>query len=210
MSKNNPNLQIQEHTLDIKSIFWKNFRVIIETVKQKTFSTINLSLTNGFFSKKISKVALSENDDWDFLLNSFTYYDDKTPINYVIKKDLLEKDLDEAVYLLTEDLQFRLLKKELDYVIWILQDSWMKVNYTREKNWANLEFQLFNIDNPVRNVTIYMADGDINYDFYDVSMTQEMMDSELSFINNTSYKTIFNWLKWDKVLLQSTDKLDKI
>lgn len=116
--------------------------------------------------------------------------------------------MDNVIYMLTENIQFHLLKKELDFIVWMLQDIWMKATFTKKKNWPNLEFELFNIENPGRSVTMYMQDGDIMFDYFDPSMSAETKDLNLFFLDSDWYTTIQKWLSGALIVIQNIHKSD--
>lgn len=208
MTINRSNVDIQKYWLELTNIFWKKFSVIMETIKQKTSSIIKLNLSNGIFKIKFTEAKLSKTLNWDFLLSWNLYYDKKVPIKYFIDSSLPEADLDNAVFKMTEKIQYYLLRKELEYVILLLQDKWMNVGVIKKINWPNLEFEIFNIENQGRYITIYLWEWNIQYDYFDPSMNNETKDLNLFFMDSNDDDRIYEWLTWTVIVLQNIHQSD--
>lgn len=196
MSKMLINRQVTEYSTKIPSTFFKKYKVIVEFVKNETYTTINILLSNGISSEKFSEAYLYEIGDWDFSLDWYNYYGETSQINHIIESESFDKDMDDVVFLLTQNVQFELLSQELSNISSILQKKWLNLNFRQEREWQNLIFDIFNIDIPTRGIKFYFEDRDTNYEFYDLNMTQEKINLEISSLKKNDYSVFEKWLKW--------------
>ncbi len=206
MSINNQKTEVTKYDTELWSIFGKRFSVIMETMKSKSTAILNINLSNWIWSRKYSQVKLSKTINWDFLLDWESFYNETKKIKQVISANWTDEEMDEVLYKLTENIQLHLLRKELDFIVWMLQEKWMKVAYTQKKNWPNLEFELFNVENPGRFVTIYLQEGDIMFDYFDPSMSKETKDLNLFFLDSDWYTTLQKWLSGALLVIQNKHK----
>lgn len=194
----NKNTQI--YPLEIESMFWKKFSVIVEYVKKKAFYAIDIKMDNWFFSKSISSSKIWLNKRGEILLKLENTYWTKQKTKLNLSQDNFDSDLEIATYELTKSIQFHFLKMELENLMDFFKDNWLKAWYTTEKNWPNLEFEIFNIDDPIRRVTFYIEDWRIQYYFEDIRMSHTDIRKLLSQVEPLNYKIVENWLRSESLV----------
>lgn len=196
MSKMLINRQVQEYSTKIPSLFFLKFKIISEFVKEETFTTISIKLSNGLFTKKFTEAYLYDIGDWGFSLDWYNYYGETSQINHIIESESFDKDMEDVIFLLTQNVQFELLSQELSNITSILETKWLNLNFIQEREWQKLRFDIFNIDIPTRGIRFYFENWDTNYEFYDQNMTQEKINLEINSLKKSDYSVFEKWLKW--------------
>ena len=189
------NKVVQTFPLPIETIFWQHFTVIAEYIKTDVAYIITLSVKNWFFTRKFSESKLMETGEWQFALVWNTYYWPRLKINHTISIKSLDVDVEEAIYLLTKDIQCHLFKNRIESIVDNFRENWLNINYNKVKNWSNVDFEIFNIDNPCRIVSLYIDEWDVKMDFIDTWMSQEQIEEQFLEIEEYDFKTVYKWLK---------------
>jgi len=183
--------------LEINSIFWKKFAVIVNHIKEKTADVLNFKISNWFYGLFASWVKITKRENWDYYLSWKVRVPDGTN-NYqmLLEKDYSQEDIEEVIYLLTENIQSYFLEMRLGKIISILNENNLDVAYIRKRNWAKVEYELFNKEIPSRSVFMYLKDWDCYFSIDDATQPEFFESWLFTFKEADDYEKISKWLLW--------------